>query len=177
MKSCSSVSEPQTYLRTSGEVIIKFETLCVCLFSLSTTTIHLYFLLCVYGWFMVRHGSGLVPLCPARPPGAEVCPTSGTVWWFLQWAEDPVSLEHTAPSGSPDGPSSCNNNTISITINRTLTLSPQQQEAANARVSSLSFIIHVGVSQLLQTRLYLLWIFSSTFSAQNAFTSKSTPQA
>lgn len=26
-------------------------------------------------------------------------------------------------------------------------------------------------------RLYLLWIFSSTFSAQKAFTSKSTPQA
>lgn len=51
-----------------------------------------------------------LPLCPERPPGAEVCPTSGTVWWFLLLAGDRVSPERTAPSGSPDAPSSCNDN-------------------------------------------------------------------
>lgn len=54
------------------------------------------------------------------------------------------------------------------------------QEAANAQLISLSFIIHLftlpGVGLQL-THFYLLWIFSSTFSAQKAFTSKSTPQA
>lgn len=48
----------------------------------------------------------VLPLCPERPPGAEVCLTSGTVWWFLLLAEDQVSLEHTALSWSPDAPSS-----------------------------------------------------------------------
>lgn len=59
----------------------------------------------------VQVWAGWSPLCPARPPGAEVCPTSGTVWWSLPWAEDPASPEHTGPSWSPDAPSSCNNNT------------------------------------------------------------------
>lgn len=54
------------------------------------------------------------------------------------------------------------------------------QEAANAQLISLSFIIHLFILsgvRLQLTHFYLLWIFSSTFSAQKAFTSKSTPQA
>lgn len=40
----------------------------------------------------------VLPPCPEKPPGAAVCLTSGTVWWFLLLAEDQVFLEHTAPS-------------------------------------------------------------------------------
>lgn len=133
----------------------------------------------------------VLPLCPERPPGAEVCRTSGTVSWSLLLAEDRVSPEHTAPSWSPDAPSSCNNNNNNTDATKEcscrirsglfqLHSSLSVQEAANARVISLSFIIHLFILsgvELQQTHFYLLWIFSSTFSAQKAFTSKSTPQA
>lgn len=59
---------------------------------------------------------------------------------------------------------------------------PRPFFAAAAALISLSFIIHLFLFATVMMRLqlthfYLLWIFSSRFSAQKAFTSKSTPQA
>lgn len=98
-----------------------------------------------------------VPPCPARPPGAAVCLTSGTAWWSLPWAEVPLSPERTAPSGSPASPSSC---------------------TGAATGSDITMENRCGGQPTLAPpTFYLLWIFSSTFSAQKVLTSKSTPQA